>query len=115
MTEEPVPGKAAAEETAAAERSRETAAAAKGTGKVPAAGEHPSTDGSTHGTPDGGTTHGPTHGTRRRGNRRAVSPGTGGPAGLLPIIAKEDDPRAWGDSTEDSESWLREQRPPHWG
>ncbi|WP_370646914.1 hypothetical protein [Arthrobacter sp. zg-Y844] len=94
MTKEPT-GKAAAEETAAA----------SGTGTTAAAGERQSTDGSTSGS----------SGTRRRGNRRAVSPGPGGPAGLLPVVAKEDDPRAWGDSTEDSESWLREQRPPHWG
>ena len=92
MTEEDVAGKAAAEKSAAA----------AGTGRAPGAGEHPAT---------GGTTSG----GRRRGNRRAVSPGSGGPAGLLPVTAKEDDPRAWGDSTEDSESWLREQRPPHWG
>ena len=92
MSEEHVAGKASAEETAAA----------AGSGKTAGTGEHPST---------GGTTSG----TRRRGNRRAVSPGTGGPAGLLPVTAKEDDPRAWGDRAEDSESWLREQRPPHWG
>ncbi|WP_331460696.1 hypothetical protein [Arthrobacter sp. zg-Y895] len=100
MTKEPT-GKAAAKETAAA----------SGTGNTAAAGERPSTDGSTNtSTNSSGST-----GTRRRGNRRAVSPGPGGPAGLLPVVAKEDDPRAWGDSTEDSESWLREQRPPHWG
>ncbi|WP_331460888.1 hypothetical protein [Arthrobacter sp. zg-Y179] len=110
MTEEPVAGKAAADETAAAERTGKAAAAAEQAGKAAAAGERPSTDGAKDGVTDGAT-----HGTRRRGNRRAVSPGPGGPAGLLPIIAKEDDPRAWGDSTEDSESWLREQRPPHWG
>ncbi|WP_308219722.1 hypothetical protein [Arthrobacter sp. zg-Y1171] len=98
MTKEPT-GKAAAEETAAA----------SGTGTTAAAGERQSTDGSTSGS------SGTRSGTRRRGNRRAVSPGPGGPAGLLPVVAKEDDPRAWGDSTEDSESWLREQRPPHWG
>ncbi|MCC3272785.1 hypothetical protein MUK71_12335 [Arthrobacter zhangbolii] len=49
---------------------------------------------------------------RKRGNRRAGSPG---PAGLLPGKAKEDDPRVWGDSPEDRDSWLLEQRPPHWG
>lgn len=96
MTKEPT-GKAAAEETAAA----------SGTGTTAAAGEGQSTAGSTSSSTSSGT--------RRRGNRRAVSPGPGGPAGLLPVVAKEDDPRAWGDSTEDSESWLREQRPPHWG
>lgn len=49
---------------------------------------------------------------RKRGNRRAGSPG---PAGLLPGKAKEDDPRVWGDGPEDRDSWLLEQRPPHWG
>lgn len=49
---------------------------------------------------------------RRRGNRRAGSPG---PKGLLPETAKEDDPRVWGDGPEDRDSWLLEQRPPHWG
>ncbi|WP_349665744.1 hypothetical protein [Arthrobacter sp. zg-Y919] len=60
---------------------------------------------------------GPSAAPRRRGNRRAVS---AGPAGVLPVSAKEDNPRAWGappedtEDTGDTESWLREQRPPHW-
>ncbi|MBG6216469.1 hypothetical protein IWX75_000913 [Arthrobacter sp. CAN_A6] len=33
---------------------------------------------------------------------------------LLPALAAEDDARQWGDRTEDRDSWLREQRPPHW-
>ncbi|WP_313771085.1 hypothetical protein [Arthrobacter zhaoxinii] len=86
MTEEPVDPEAAAENTAAA------------SGNAPAAGEHEAP-----------------RSPRRRGNRRAVSPGSVGAAGLLPVTAKEDDPRVWGDSLEDSDSWLREQRPPHWG
>ncbi|WP_331460762.1 hypothetical protein [Arthrobacter sp. zg-Y769] len=94
MTEEPVTGKAAAEEAAAA------GAPEQGT---PA------------GAPEQGTPAGAPRGGRRRGNRRAVSSGAGGQAGLLPVTAKEDDPRAWGDSPEDTDSWLREQRPPHWG
>ena len=49
---------------------------------------------------------------RRRGNRRA---GSAGATGLVPVKAKEDDPRVWGDSPEDRDSWLLEQRPPHWG
>ena len=49
---------------------------------------------------------------RRRGNRRATSAGA---TGLVPVKAKEDDPRVWGDSPEDRDSWLLEQRPPHWG
>ena len=49
---------------------------------------------------------------RRRGNRRA---GSAGATGLVPVKAKEDDPRVWGDSPEDRDFWLLEQRPPHWG
>lgn len=33
---------------------------------------------------------------------------------VIPRLAAEDDPRSWGDSVEDRDSWLREQRPPHW-
>ncbi|WP_026550632.1 DUF4011 domain-containing protein [Arthrobacter sp. Br18] len=33
---------------------------------------------------------------------------------LLPALAAEDDARQWGDRVEDRDSWLREQRPPHW-
>lgn len=33
---------------------------------------------------------------------------------VIPRLAAEDDPRAWGDSIEDRDKWLREQRPPHW-
>lgn len=31
------------------------------------------------------------------------------------VKAAEDDPRVWGDAPEDRDSWLLEQRPPHWG
>lgn len=35
---------------------------------------------------------------------------------VLPRVAKEDDPRAWGDSDDsDRDQWLKDQRPPHWG
>ncbi|MBG0741335.1 AAA family ATPase [Paeniglutamicibacter antarcticus] len=35
---------------------------------------------------------------------------------LLPTVAAKDDPRAWGDKTEEGhDDWLKEQRPPHWG
>ena len=48
---------------------------------------------------------------------QAEAPGkTGQSAGAgLPRLAREDDPRAWGDQPDDSAQWLREQRPPHWG
>lgn len=101
MTEEPVAGKAAAENTAAA------------SGAAPGAGEHESPE---NGFPvKNSPTAVPPSPKRRRGNRRAVSSGSSGSAGLLPVTAKEDDPRMWGDGPEDSESWLLEQRPPHWG
>lgn len=40
-----------------------------------------------------------------------------GPAGVLPNKAAEDDPKGWGDhgSDYDHDSWLKEQKPPHWG
>ncbi|APF41546.1 hypothetical protein BHE16_11740 [Neomicrococcus aestuarii] len=35
---------------------------------------------------------------------------------VLPRVAKEDDPRAWGDREDSNhDQWLKEQRPPHWG
>ena len=39
------------------------------------------------------------------------------PDGVLPNKAAEDDPRRWGDqpSGYDHDSWLEEQKPPHWG
>ena len=33
---------------------------------------------------------------------------------ILKAKAADDDPRAWGDAPEDRDSWLAEQRPPHW-
>ena len=67
-----------------------------------------------HGQRNGGAEQQSQAGTppRRRGNRRA---GSAGATGLVPVKAKEDDPRVWGDSPEDRDSWLLEQRPPHWG
>jgi hypothetical protein len=37
--------------------------------------------------------------------------------GVLPNKAAEDDPRRWGDRSDsyDHDSWLQEQKPPHWG
>ncbi|MGY2745529.1 AAA family ATPase [Arthrobacter sp. UYCu723] len=39
------------------------------------------------------------------------------PDGVLPNKAAEDDPRRWGDQPDgyDHDSWLQEQKPPHWG
>lgn len=37
------------------------------------------------------------------------------PVPAVPTTAGEDDPRAWGDTPDDHDAWLREQRPPHWG
>ena len=39
------------------------------------------------------------------------------PAGVLPNKAAEDDPRRWGDEPGgyDHDSWLQQQKPPHWG
>lgn len=39
------------------------------------------------------------------------------PEGVLPNKAAEDDPRRWGDEPGgyDHDSWLQEQKPPHWG
>ncbi|WP_231554373.1 hypothetical protein [Arthrobacter sp. L77] len=36
-------------------------------------------------------------------------------APAIPVTAGEDDPRSWGDTPDDHDAWLREQRPPHWG
>lgn len=33
---------------------------------------------------------------------------------VLKVKAPDDDPRVWGDAPEDRDSWLLEQRPPHW-
>lgn len=53
---------------------------------------------------------------RRRGHRR-VSTGSSGasPGAAFNLKAAEDEPAAWGDKGEDRESWLKAQRPPHWG
>ncbi|WP_426996504.1 AAA family ATPase [Pseudarthrobacter sp. N5] len=39
------------------------------------------------------------------------------PTGVVPTKAAEDDPRRWGDHAADGDhdSWLKEQKPPHWG
>ena len=45
------------------------------------------------------------------------APAAAVPAGVLPNKAAEDDPRRWGDEPGgyDHDSWLEEQKPPHWG
>lgn len=53
---------------------------------------------------------------RRRGHRRVSAPGTAAAAAPgLDLKAAEDEPASWGDRAEDRDSWLKEQRPPHWG
>lgn len=49
-------------------------------------------------------------------NDRSVG-ATAGSAGVIPNKASEDDPRRWGDhaADDDHDSWLKEQKPPHWG
>jgi hypothetical protein len=39
----------------------------------------------------------------------------GGTGDILPSKAAEDDARSWGDRDDDHDTWLKEQRPPHWG
>ncbi|MBD8044068.1 hypothetical protein H9638_09640 [Arthrobacter sp. Sa2BUA2] len=73
---------------------------------------------------------GPDVGSGRSGGRPAAGGDSSGDAAVqaphrheagqragsgLPRLAREDDPRAWGDQPDDSADWLREQRPPHWG
>lgn len=49
----------------------------------------------------------------KRRHRRAVDPGRGAePVGHRP--AWEDDPRAWGDSQDDSDQRILQEKPPHW-
>ncbi|MET1036034.1 MAG: DUF4011 domain-containing protein [Arthrobacter sp.] len=59
------------------------------------------------------------NGTAGAGDKKpeaqAKAPEEGASAGgVIPSTAAEDEPRAWGDAPEDRDSWLREQRPPHW-
>jgi hypothetical protein len=52
------------------------------------------------------------------GNGQAPAPEAQqtGTAAILPNKAAEDDPRNWGDGTEDDhDAWLKENKPPHWG
>ncbi len=56
------------------------------------------------------------HDHQQRG--RGVPAGQDAPkdaAPAVPVTAGEDDPRSWGDTPDDHDAWLREQRPPHWG
>jgi hypothetical protein len=39
----------------------------------------------------------------------------GGAEEILPSKAAEDDARSWGDREDDHDTWLKEQKPPHWG
>ncbi|MCC9192710.1 hypothetical protein LOC59_03445 [Arthrobacter sp. zg-Y916] len=60
----------------------------------------------------GGTSAGsPQHAAAAKAPATAAAPAEG----ILPSVAEEDDPRAWGDRPDDTADWLREQRPPHWG
>jgi hypothetical protein len=48
--------------------------------------------------------------------KKAAAPVKPSKEGLLPKVASEDEPRSWGDDGGyDHDSWLKEQRPPHWG
>ncbi|MEE1620455.1 DUF4011 domain-containing protein [Zafaria sp. J156] len=96
-------------EGAAVSAAGKTSAAVDGTSRV---GRRAATGGtSVAGTTEptaAGSTAGPAgSGTQPIGRRAAES--------VLPRRAAEDDPRAWGDSSEDRDRWLLEQRPPHWG
>ncbi|CEA08809.1 hypothetical protein BN1051_02167 [Arthrobacter saudimassiliensis] len=64
--------------------------------------------------PDQGA--GPAAPRRRRGHRRVSTGGAAAsPGAAFNLKAAEDEPAAWGDKGEDRESWLKAQRPPHWG
>lgn len=45
--------------------------------------------------------------------KQAQAPAPAEPS-VLKAKAADDDPRVWGDGPEDRDSWLLEQRPPHW-
>ncbi|MHA7217283.1 DUF4011 domain-containing protein [Arthrobacter sp. MDT1-48-3] len=51
-----------------------------------------------------------------RGTNVGREPGEGDDAApAVPTTAAEDDPRSWGDTEDNHDEWLKEQRPPHWG
>lgn len=77
---------------------------------APAAVPPPGAGPAGHGTP-GAAAPAAEEGTPAGSGRDSRGEGPG----ILPQTAGEDDPRAWGDSPEDSSAWLLEQRPPHWG
>jgi hypothetical protein len=56
-------------------------------------------------------------GESRNGSRDHATQQPAPAAGVLPNKAAEDDPRRWGDEpgSYDHDSWLEEQKPPHWG
>jgi hypothetical protein len=45
----------------------------------------------------------------------AARAAAGGGEEILPSKAAEDDARSWGDREDDHDTWLKEQKPPHWG
>lgn len=55
------------------------------------------------------------------GSADQAAPAQGSPAAaasteeILPSKAAEDDARSWGDRENDHDTWLKEQKPPHWG
>lgn len=105
-----VPGNAAPEnkapEKAADTAPAENAAASSGHNEGAAPAAQP--------RPDQGTE--PAAPRRRRGHRRVSTGGAAAsPGAAFNLKAAEDEPAAWGDKGEDRESWLKAQRPPHWG
>lgn len=91
-----------------------TAPAAASPGSVP--GSVPDAGGQDSQQPGQASKHKPAGGSNgTNGNQPAGTPPGRTGAGILPRTAAEDDPRAWGDTPEDTSAWLREQRPPHWG
>lgn len=51
---------------------------------------------------------------RTVGSDRTAGSGAAAEPTVFRARAADDDPRVWGDSPEDRDSWLLEQRPPHW-
>jgi hypothetical protein len=80
-----------------------------------------SADGDTQNHSESQNDRGQTSGEGRDGSGDSATqqpaPAAAAPAGVLPNKAAEDDPRRWGDEPAgyDHDSWLEEQKPPHWG
>lgn len=66
--------------------------------------------------PQDGTAQRPerTAGSESAAGSRTAGSGAAAEPAVLRARAADDDPRVWGDSPEDRDSWLLEQRPPHW-